>query len=332
MLLSVRGAERNIEQFVQHAKQLEDLGWDGLWIGEVGLDPFSLLSVIATRTSTINLGTSIATWARSVPTMAACAATVDLISKGRFRLGLGTMPKAWNEDWHGIDTTRIVRRMREYIEAIRAAWTAHSGRTASYEGELLHLRKFTGIAPPFRERVPVYLGASGPQMVSLAGQLTEGILIHPLQTVRTISEVVQPQLRRAAEKVGRDPSEIDQSITIWCSISDDRREALHWLKAQIAYYIPMPYVHWVFDYHGWTKQKEEAWAAYQRGDQDGIVDAITDDIAEAVGAAGTPDEVREKVAALEQLSGLPRLNTVTRCPPDFSAANTARIVELFSPR
>src|SRR5262249_49886799 len=200
------------------------------------------------------LGTSIATWARSVPTMATCAGTVDRISKGRFRLGLGTMPRAWNEDWHGIDTSRMVRRMREYVDCVRLAWSAHSGNSVNYEGEILHLRNFDSMRPPFRARLPIYLAASGPQMVRLAGELADGILIHPLQTLRTLTEVVLPQLSEGARRVGRDPGEMDPSVTIWCSISNDRREALHWAKAQIAGYIPMPYVYWVFEHHGWKKE------------------------------------------------------------------------------
>ena len=159
--LSPLGGETAISDFVSRAKQLEAGGWAGVWIGEVGFDPFAILGLVAANTSRLQIGTSIATWTRSVPTMAACAATLDRISNGRFRLGLGTMPRAWNEDWHGIDTSRMVRRMQEYIQAIRVAWKAHSGQAVSYEGEILHLRNYSQMWRPVREALPIFLAGSG---------------------------------------------------------------------------------------------------------------------------------------------------------------------------
>ncbi len=321
----------DIDAFVSTAQRLEASGWDGVWIGEVGWDPFAMLAVLASKTNSIKLGTSIATWARSVPTMAACAATVDAISGGRFRLGIGTMPRKWNENWHGIDTSRMVRRMREYVEAIRVAWSAHSGRKVDYDGEILKLSQFTWMASPLRERIPIYLAASGPQMVRLAGRVADGILIHPIHTMKTMSEVTLPALQQASKGAERPTEEFDVAQSLWCSISHDRKEALHWAKAQIAWYLSLPYTHWVFDLNGWEREKEAGIAALARGDIDEVINSLTDEIAESICVVGTPDEVGSRIDRYSGLVGQLRFMAVTRCPSEFTETSLAHMLEVFSP-
>src|SRR4051794_22125377 len=99
------------DKAAEWVRLIEDAGFDGIWAGDLLFDPFSVLSSYAPITKTLKFGTSIAGWTRTPVTMALTAATVDEVSGGRFRLGVGTLPKSYNEMWHDIDTTRMVRRM-----------------------------------------------------------------------------------------------------------------------------------------------------------------------------------------------------------------------------
>ncbi len=319
-----------IDQAELMAGRLEDAGWDGAWVGEVGHDPFSILAVLAQQTSRLRLGTSIAGWMRTVPDMAGSAATLDDISRGRFRLGLGTMAPEANRDWHGIEPVRMVRRMREYIEAIRACWASAPGKPANYEGEIFQVRGLTRHRPTFSEKIPIFMAASGPQMVRLAGMIADGILVHPVHTLRTLKEVTLPQLESGAQARGRQLSDVDVSVTLWCSISNDRNEALRWAKAFVGSYLARSYTHWVFDRNGWQREKEAGLAALRSRDDEALIEAISDEIAEAVCVVGTPDEARRKVAQYAGLTTMPRFMSVGRAPTEFVQENLDRIVETFT--
>ena len=314
---------------VAKVRDLEANGWEGIWMANQ--DPFSLLAVTAVNTSTIRLGT-IVPWTRSVPTMAGSASTVDALSNGRFRLCLISMPRHWNENWHGIDTSRMIRRMREYIEAIRVAWRAQPDNPVNYDGEIYKLKDYVRRSPSAQGTIPIYVGASGPQMVRLAGRIADGILIHPVHSLKTLKEVTLPQLSEGAKSRGRTLADIDISPTFWCSISNDRSEALHWAKAHIGWYLAMPYTHWVWDANGWVKEKERGLDAIARGDSEALIDAISDEIAETICVVGTPDEARRRVAQYVDLTDLPRFMTIGQggCPPDYSKENLARIIDTFS--
>ena len=110
----------SMDEAVANVKRVEAAGFECIWAGtgDATNDAFPVLAVYARHTERIKLGTAIVSWTRTPPTMEASAATVNEISGGRFVLGLGTMPKARNENWHNIDASHLVGRMREYVEVI----------------------------------------------------------------------------------------------------------------------------------------------------------------------------------------------------------------------
>jgi F420-dependent oxidoreductase-like protein len=164
------------------AQQAERLGYSVVWAAEAyGSDAPTILSWIAGQTSTIDVGTAIMQIPARTPTMTAMtAATIDTLSGGRFRLGVGVSGPQVSEGWHGVRFGKPLARTREYVEIVRAALAR---RTVEYHGEFYTLPLPDGpgkalklnFHPP-RESVPIYLAAVGPRNLELAGEIADGWL------------------------------------------------------------------------------------------------------------------------------------------------------------
>ncbi|HEY3603390.1 MAG TPA: LLM class flavin-dependent oxidoreductase [Sporichthyaceae bacterium] len=156
----------------------EDLGYDGFWLSEPwGVDAFAVLGWCAARTRRITLGSHVASvFARTPAATAAAAATVQSLSGGRFRLGLGTSGPGVVEGWHGVPFEQPVERTRDTVAVLRAVLSGdkvtHAGTTLSVPlGEHRPLRTALpdDVAP-----VPVYLGALGPRNQRLTADVADG--------------------------------------------------------------------------------------------------------------------------------------------------------------
>src|SRR3954470_13519330 len=164
---------------VELAVLADGLGLDSVWISEAwGQDAVSVLGLLAGRTERIALGSGLFQIpARQPAATAMAAATLDVISGGRFRLGLGVSGPQVSEGWYGVPFTRPVARTREYVEIVRTALARKRLRHAGSEWTLpLPPEAGTGqgvalklLARPVQARIPIYLGASGPQAVEQAG-------------------------------------------------------------------------------------------------------------------------------------------------------------------
>ncbi|MEU1281590.1 LLM class F420-dependent oxidoreductase [Streptomyces sp. NPDC005805] len=176
-----------IEQVLPIVERAERIGVDSVWsVEEYGPDAVSVLGYLAARTERIGLGTAIMQIpARTPAATAMTAMTLDMLSGGRFRLGLGLSVPWIVEGWHGRPYDRPLRRTREYVDIVRRM-VARTERVA-YDGEIYQLpyrgpgssgraRPVRSEMTPLRPDVPVYLGAIGPRSVALTGELADGWL------------------------------------------------------------------------------------------------------------------------------------------------------------
>jgi F420-dependent oxidoreductase-like protein len=164
------------------AQEADRLGFSVVWAAEAyGSDAPTILAWIAGQTTRIDVGTAVMQIPARSPAMAAMtAASIDTISGGRFRLGLGVSGPQVSEGWHGVRFGRPLRRTREYVEIVRMALARQD---VSYRGEFYQLplpdgpgkALRLGFHPP-RADIPVYLAAVGPRNVELAGEIADGWL------------------------------------------------------------------------------------------------------------------------------------------------------------
>ena len=221
--------------------EAERLGYDVCWAAEAyGSDAPTMLSFIAARTERIDIGSAIMQIPARTPAMTAMtAATLDLLSHGRFRLGLGISGPQVSEGWHGVRFDRPLARTREYVEIVRMALAR---QTVSYQGDhhVLPLPDGPGKAlkltiHPRRDHLPVYLAAVGPRNLELTGEVADGwlaIFFSPEQAAVSLDP-----LRAGAERSGRTLDDIDVTASVPVVVGEDVRACADPLRGYTALYV-----------------------------------------------------------------------------------------------
>jgi len=280
---------------VECVKLAEDLGYESFWMAEGhGGDQFSILTACALKTNRILLGTSISSvFVRSVPTIAMAAACVDHFSHQRFILGLGSSHKVQVEPEHGIPYGQPLERVRESVEIIR---TLLREGIVSYRGKVITIERFDLWFSPIRKEIPIYLSAVFPQMLQLCGEIAQGTLLvwSTLEYARRAAEHIAIGARRA----GRQPEHIDIASLLPCSVTPSRQEAFDKMRALVAFYGGFfPRYNRLMAESGFSEAAQALRAAWLKGDREGAARVVPDELIEAMGVAGTPEECRERVEA-----------------------------------
>ena len=210
------------------AREADRLGLSAVWVAEAyGSDAATLLAWLAAQTERIDLGSAIFQIPARTPTMTAMtAATLDLLSGGRFRLGLGVSGPQVSEGWYGVRFARPLARTREYVEVVR---TALDRGTVRYAGEFHTLPLPDGPGKPLklllqqppREHVPIYLAAIGPKNLELAGELTDGVLAVFFAPESAADQLACIATGRAKAKDGRTMDGFDVVANVPLVIGDD---------------------------------------------------------------------------------------------------------------
>jgi alkanesulfonate monooxygenase SsuD/methylene tetrahydromethanopterin reductase-like flavin-dependent oxidoreductase (luciferase family) len=223
------GSELSAQNVLDLARQAEAGGFESMWLNEdIGRDSFAMLSAIATTTKSIGVGTAIVNvYTRSAFQIAMAAATLDELSGGRARLGLSVGHHPWNDLAHGIPLEAPLARLREYVQFIRKAL---SGKQFTHDG-----RFFSGVNSKLgvnrtRPELPIYVGATRPRMVALAGEIADGLLTNVVSPYY-IANFSAQQFRDAARNAGRDPNGLELTAIATCCAHDDRATALGYARA-----------------------------------------------------------------------------------------------------
>ena len=211
----------DVREVAASARAAEEAGFDVAWLPDsqfLWRDVWSSMTAAALATESIAVGTCVTQFeTRDVTVTAAAAATIEELAPGRTILGVGTGDSAIKT--LGLKPTRLAR-MREQIETCRSLWT---GEAVDFNGRVMSLRAATG------QRIPVYVAATGPKALALAGEIADGVIVlagvAPELIERTVSYI-----REGAERAGRDISEIDICLGTFCHLTDDEREAARIVK------------------------------------------------------------------------------------------------------
>jgi probable F420-dependent oxidoreductase len=194
---------------IEETRRHEKAGYDGLWASESAHDPFLPLVLAAEHSERIELGTAIAVaFARSPMQLAYTAHDLQAYSGGRFTLGLGSQIRPHIERRFSMPWSHPAPRMREFIMALRAIWSAwNDGTKLSFRGEFYSHTLMTPFfaPPPAPGGAPkVFLAAVGEVMTAVAGEVADGLLVHAFSTERYLREVTLPALGRGLARAGRD--------------------------------------------------------------------------------------------------------------------------------
>ncbi|BBY43453.1 LLM class F420-dependent oxidoreductase [Mycolicibacterium celeriflavum] len=285
------------------ANTLQRRGYDGCWTAEVNHDPFLPLTLAAEHTDTLELGTSIAVaFARNPMTIANIGWDLQDYSRGRLIVGLGSQIKPHIEKRFSMPWSHPVRRMHEFVVAMREIWTCwRDGTSLEFEGEFYTHKLMTPMFTPEPHDYgspKVFLAAVGEAMTELAGEVADGILAHAFTTKRYFAEVTTPALQRGMARSGRRRSDFQVSCPIFVVTGEQERDltaAAVATRKQIAFYGSTPAYRKVLELHGWGDLHTELHRLSLAGQWDAMGTLIDDEILEAFAVVAPIDKVAAKI-------------------------------------
>lgn len=296
------------EEQVELAVLADRLGLDSAWVAEAwGQDAVSVLGLLAGKTQRIGLGSGLMQIPARRPTATAmAAASLDILSGGRFRLGLGLSGPQVSEGWYGVPFTRNLGRTREYVDVVR--------RTLARERILMDLPEGepgTGLgkglkllARPVQDRLPIYLGAIGPKAVRQTGAIADGWL--PFLLDPNNAEELMGPLREGAEEAGRSLADIDVAPVVPLAVDEDLAAARDAVRPWLAFYLGSMgaksknfYVE-LAERQGHGVAARAVQDAALAGDQAGAIAAASDGLVDAGAIATTPAGLDERLATYER--------------------------------
>jgi F420-dependent oxidoreductase-like protein len=307
VMLGYFGAGTTVQQQLEVAREAERLGYDSAWVAEAyGSDAATVLAWLAAQTSTINLGSAVLQMPARSPAMTAMtAATLDQLSGGRFRLGLGLSGPQVAEGWHGQRFARPMARTRDYVNVVRMALER---RRVAYQGETLELPLPDGpgkalklTIAPAQARLPIYLAAMGPKNLALAGEVADGWL--GFLYAPEHAGGFRDHLAAGAARAGRDLDSFDVAPNVQVHVSDDLAAARDTMRPFLALYIGGMgsrernfYTEQAARY-GFEQAARQVQEHYLAGDRAEAMAALPDDLIDLVTLCGPAGRVRERLAA-----------------------------------
>jgi len=231
------GFEDSIKSLTTIASEAERNGIDALYTVDAGRSATVTAAAVISATHRAQVGTYIVNAYAREPWMTGLEARdLNELSEGRFVLGVGTGNLHFNDLYMGIDSRRSRAKMRDFVEIVRAVVSGRARQPVRYQGEV-HRIRWRATWEPATANLPVYLSASGPKMVHLAGEVSDGVGIGIMSSVEFVRDLVRPNARAGALAAGRDPDQLKFPMAATVSINSDveRRSA----NSTIPFHIPI---------------------------------------------------------------------------------------------
>lgn len=317
-----------VEEMIELAGGLERLGCRWLWVNDDRLakDPFALLAAAALRTNSIGLGPGVTNpYSRHPALLAASIATVDELSGGRAVLGLGA--GGTNHRMLQIDRRAPADAMRDAIALIRGLL---AGERVTVEGAAVRAREAELDFEPTRRRIPIYIGARGPKLLELGGELADGVIVGNLATVRGWEYALE-RVRAGARRSGRELGEFELLAWLYTAIDDEPAAARDAVRPMVA--TTLVTSRSIVDQLG-LELPERFAQTMARADwqlASSVIgpasEQVPDELVDKLALAGTAEHCR---AALSQLlAAVPEITGVVAVPFPTPTATRARVLERF---
>ncbi len=285
-----------------HAKRAEAMGYDGLNVPDAVHDGLLIAHEALRATERLRVATSVlVVFPRSPMIVAVAAWDLQSASKGRFELGLGTQVRGNIVGRYSTPWTSPVPRMREYVQSLRAIFDSFQNAVPlRFEGEHYQFTKmqpFFNPGPIDDPDIPIYVGAVGPVMTAMAGEVAYGHMSHPTHSApRVLNELALPALDRGAKRAGRTAMDVHRMAAGMVSTGKDReavdrrreknRELLGFLYSTPAYWPAL-------EIYGWKDVGERLYAMTREGKWGEMTDLISDELLDTMIPSGTYDEIAD---------------------------------------
>ncbi len=295
--------------------EAERLGYDSVWTAEAyGSDAATPLAYLAARTTSITLGSAILQMPARTPAMTAMtAATLDQLSNGRFRLGLGVSGPQVVEGWHGRPFGKPLQMTREYVEIVRRILSRDE--PVEFDGDTFQMpyrgpgatglgKPLSLISKPLTADLPIYLAAIGPKNVALTAEIADGwlpVFFSPEQAAAVFEPLLVEGFGRSASN---DKAEtFDTAVTVFVSFDDDLDRARLAAKPTIALYVGgmgakgRNFYNDLAHRYGYGEAAEQIQTAYLDGRSMDAVRAVPDELVDEVSLVGSRDRIADRLGA-----------------------------------
>lgn len=292
------------------AAAAEEAGFDAVMTAEVAHEVFTPLAFAALATTRIELTPSIAVAFPRSPTVTAIQAwDMQANSQGRFVLGLGSQVKGHNERRFGIAWTPPAPRLKDYVLALRALWRCwEKGEKLDYRGGHYRLTLMTpdfSPAPTGLPMVPVAIAAVGEAMLRVAGEVCDGVRLHPLCSRRYLEEIAVPQIAAGLRRGGRERAHFDLMGGGFVATGPDAATVaagIERVRRRVAFYASTRTYQPVLALHGLEDLGDKLHALSVSGRWDEMAGEVSDEVVHIFAACGPHEALAGLIA--ERWGGL----------------------------
>ncbi len=299
------GFDPSLDALVSLARAGEAAGMAAMYPAEAQRSAVVGAAAVIAATERITVGTYVVNaYARDPWLTGITARDLDELSGGRFVLGIGTGNRHMNEWYMGADTATPVRKLRDYVTIVRAVVAARAGEPVRFEGPE-HRIRWRATFEPTRPALPVWLSASGPRMVRLAGEVADGVAVGIMSSTTFLRDVVMPNARAGAVAAGRDPDALAFPMGALVSVNDDEeiaREAVRHKICGLYHPVPHPYYDSQLRQLGFAEFADRATELVPAGRTREAMALVPDEVIDTMTITGTPAQCAARVRAYEGLA------------------------------
>ena len=279
------GSLLSIDEVLKCSEILSKTSVDTIWVPETwGMENFSMLSAVSTKTKNQKIGSSIINiYSRSPSLIAMGAATIDALSNERLILGLGTSSFPIVETFHGYKFEQPLQRMREYVEIIRLVL---SGKQVNYSGDIFNLKNFSLLIKPKRTSIPIYLAAVNKKMVNLTWEIADGVIFY----LRPINELKETIAKMQSK------NKIDATCQLITCVSEDADAAIDRAKKTLAFYVSVGKVYREFlAKNGFKNETSNIFNEFKKSGFESNHELVTDQMLKSLVISGTPEDCKKQL-------------------------------------
>jgi probable F420-dependent oxidoreductase len=284
MRVDVMTVPRALSQMGALAQRTEQAGFDGMLFTEGGRTAYPAVTAAALAAPGLEMSTGVAVaFPRSPMITAQLAWELQELTTGRFRVGLGTQVRTHVVRRYGVEFERPGPRLRDYVSAVKACFAAFRGAPLDHHGEFYDLDFLTPQWSPGPIEQPdpnVDVAAVNPWMLRMAGEVADGVHVHPIGEPGYLERHVVPGIAAGAARAGRDPDDIAVIVPVTTVVGDNDAEIARgrdMARATLSFYGSTPNYAFIWDEAGFEGTTERIRAAQKAGDVAGMAAEITDD-------------------------------------------------------
>ena len=287
----------------QLAVDTRERGFAGITFTETGRTAYLSVAAAALAAPELTYSTGVAVaFPRSPMVTASTAWELADLTDGHFLLGLGTQVRAHIERRYSSEFEHPGPRLRDYVEAVRAIFRAFQGTAPlAYRGEFYRhelLPAMWSPGPIAHPDIPIYVSAVGPWMVRMAGEVADGVHVHPLHSRRYLDEMLLPGVAAGAAKAGRDVRSVALAVPVFTVVGDSAEERAPWralARSQIAFYGSTRNYAFQFDLLGFEGTSARLNERLKAGDPTGMAELISDEMLAELTVESSWDELADRL-------------------------------------